>query len=192
MLDALSNILNAVGTGSPPRNLDQKAVGAFWNKEVPGVLPYIRHLIDFATSGGYATPLGFARLVSIVPEETHLDIHVAIENDRFPNVSSENILRIPYPNLAIQKLCQGQSAQFGKLEVRHTGSLLPRISRQDDTVHILWDQPIEAHLANDSWAKRLWLSMSRFEILGISLTATSGDIVARGLKDRLLPNLIWK
>lgn len=191
MLDLISDIATAIGTARQPRQ-EPGAVGAFWSVSVPQAAAVVPHVIQYATLGYFEAGGGKATLRAIRPHP--MEFLEANGDVILPKWRSPLSLEIPYPNDNIRRLCTGQSAQFGRLEIQNSGNLLPSLRITDDPDYpciIRWEQPIRAALAPTGFFRRLARWVTQFEIDGLRIGPTGGELLTRGLKGKLLPSLTW-
>lgn len=195
MLDLISDIATAIGTARQPRQ-EPGAVGAFWSVPVPGAAAVVPHVIKYARTQSYEfetpTLIGDAKIHSIEVFENFITVAVNVKLPRGGPLQMP--ISIPYPNDNIRRLCTGQSAQFGRLELQISGNLLPSLRMTDDPDHpcvIRWEQPIRACLAPSGFVRRLMRWATSFEIDGLRIGPTGGELLTRGLKGKLLPSLTW-
>lgn len=195
MLDLISNVAMAVGSARPPQQAPG-AVGAFWSVPVPGAAEVVPHLIKYAKNQTYdfemASLIGDAQVKSIQAFSNSVEIHVTVTLPRGSPMQMP--INIPYPNDSTQRLCTGQPAQFGKLELQMTGNLLPSLRIVDDKAFpcvIRWERPIQAALAPTGFFRRLARWVTHFEIEGLRIGPHGGELITSGLKGKLLPTLTW-
>lgn len=191
MLDLISDIATAIGTARPTRQ-EPGAVGAFWSVSVPQAAAVVPHLIKYATLGHFEAGGGKATLTAIRPHPMEfLEVSGEIILPRWRSPLS---LELPYPNDNIRRLCNELPAQFGRLELQISGNLLPSLRMTDDPNYpcvILWEEPLRACLAPSGWVRRLMRWATNFDIQGLRIGATGGELLTSGLKGKLLPSLTW-
>lgn len=204
MLDFLDSVCSALGSAptAPPAD----AVGAFWSIPVPGARKAVDALFRYVAADGFDFSIasglakGLAKLDGpLEPLPDALGVHICFEEQCL--ISKGGVYRkridLPYPSPAIKALCQGQPAIFGRLSLQADHAhLLPVITRSKpsdptDWVHLSWfEHPLYAEYVLPGFM-RLFRRLTRYEILGLTVSRTTGKLITRGKKQLLLPTLTW-
>jgi hypothetical protein len=200
MLDVVSQIFESLGTAQD-HQVAKDAVGGFWSLTVPKTKALIPQLIDYARNGGIAFNKlgvsGFGRLAHLQHDGNTLNALVQFWPGQTTAEGSfkEFSLPIPYPNLAVQYLCQGQPAEFGSIRVQiPTSALLPTLNfdKISQSLTVRFNGSISiTKIAQGGIFRKLRERLGSFRIGAMTITPETGEFLDTNFTGGLLPTLVW-